>query len=744
MNIFTKLVSLLKSETEMVPNPMDDSARVTYGGLHVSKELDNFLREELVTGINIQPSLFWKSLESILDTFGPKNIELLAKRDSLQEQIDNWHIQRKDQDHNAAEYKSFLKEIGYLLEEGDDFSIETSDVDPEIKTIAGPQLVVPVMNARFALNAANARWGSLYDALYGTNVISEEDGAERVGGYNPARGSKVIAFAKNFLNETVPLKSGAYEDAISFMILGESLQVVLSDGTRTELKDTNQYIGFSGDNNNPSGILLKNNNLHLEIQIDKDHNIGIDDLAGIKDVLVESAITTIQDCEDSVAAVDAADKVIVYRNWLGLMKGDLKETFMKGESEMTRSLNPDRTYTSKDNKELTLPGRSLMLVRNVGHLMTNPAVLDKNGNEIPEGILDAMFTICISKHDLEKTGNYSNSRKGSIYIVKPKMHGPKEVKFTCDLFAAVEKELSIKPLSVKVGIMDEERRTTVNLKECIRIAKNRVIFINTGFLDRTGDEIHTSMEAGPMVPKAEMKQQPWISAYEDWNVDTGLQTGFKGKAQIGKGMWAMPDEMLEMYNTKAMHPKAGANCAWVPSPTAASLHVIHYHQILVSGEQESIASRAKANLDDILTIPVMTNPEILSTEDIQKELDNNAQGILGYVVRWIDNGVGCSKVPDINNVGLMEDRATCRISSQHIANWLHHELCSEEQVLETMKKMAIIVDEQNSGDSSYQNMSPNYDGVAFAAACALAIEGRTQPSGYTEPILHSKRLDFKQ
>ena len=744
MNIFTKLVSLLKSETEMVPNPIDDSARVTYGGLHVSKELDNFLREELTPGINIQPSLFWKSLESILDTFGPKNIELLAKRDSLQEQIDNWHIQRKDQDHNAAEYKSFLKEIGYLLEEGDDFSIETSDVDPEIKTIAGPQLVVPVMNARFALNAANARWGSLYDALYGTNVISEEDGAERVGGYNPARGSKVIAFAKNFLNETVPLKSGAYEDAISFMILGESLQVVLSDGTRTELKDTNQYIGFSGDNNNPSGILLKNNNLHLEIQIDKDHNIGIDDLAGIKDILVESAITTIQDCEDSVAAVDAADKVIVYRNWLGLMKGDLKETFMKGESEMTRSLNPDRTYTSKDNKELTLPGRSLMLVRNVGHLMTNPAVLDKNGNEIPEGILDAMFTICISKHDLEKTGNYSNSRKGSIYIVKPKMHGPKEVKFTCDLFAAVEKELSIKPLSVKVGIMDEERRTTVNLKECIRIAKNRVIFINTGFLDRTGDEIHTSMEAGPMVPKAEMKQQPWISAYEDWNVDTGLQTGFKGKAQIGKGMWAMPDEMLEMYNTKAMHPKAGANCAWVPSPTAASLHVIHYHQILVSGEQESIASRAKANLDDILTIPVMTNPEILSTEDIQKELDNNAQGILGYVVRWIDNGVGCSKVPDINNVGLMEDRATCRISSQHIANWLHHELCSEEQVLETMKKMAIIVDEQNSGDSSYQNMSPNYDGVAFAAACALAIEGRTQPSGYTEPILHSKRLDFKQ
>ena len=743
MNIFTKLVSLLKSETEMVPNPIDDSARVIYGGLHVSKELDNFLREEMAPGINIQPSLFWKSLESILDTFGPKNIELLAKRESLQQQIDNWHIQRKDQDHNAAEYKSFLKEIGYLLEEGDDFSIETSDVDAEIKTIAGPQLVVPVMNARFALNAANARWGSLYDALYGTNVISEEDGAERAGGYNPARGSKVIAFAKNFLNEIVPLESGVYEDAISFMILGESLQVELSDGTRTELKDTNQYIGFSGDNNNPSGILLKNNNLHLEIQIDKDHNIGMDDLAGIKDVLVESAITTIQDCEDSVAAVDAADKVIVYRNWLGLMKGDLKETFMKGNSEMTRSLNPDRTFTSKDNKELTLPGRSLMLVRNVGHLMTNSAVLDKNGNEIPEGILDAIFTICISKHDLEKTGNYSNSRKGSIYIVKPKMHGPKEVKFTCDLFAAVEKELSIKPLSVKVGIMDEERRTTVNLKECIRIAKNRVIFINTGFLDRTGDEIHTSMEAGPMVPKAEMKQQPWISAYEDWNVDTGLQTGFKGKAQIGKGMWAMPDEMLEMYNTKAMHPKAGANCAWVPSPTAASLHVIHYHQTLVVSEQESIALRSKASLDDILTIPVMTDPESLSTEDIQKELDNNAQGILGYVVRWIDSGVGCSKVPDINNVGLMEDRATCRISSQHIANWLHHDLCSKEQVIKTMKKMAIIVDKQNAGDLDYHNMSPDYNSVAFVAACSLALEGRNQPSGYTEPILHSKRLEFK-
>tara|TARA_B100000579_G_scaffold224594_1_gene183854 strand:+ start:1794 stop:4028 length:2235 start_codon:yes stop_codon:yes gene_type:complete len=744
MNIFTKLVSLLKSETEMVPNPTDNSARVKYGGLHVSKELDKFLRDEVVTGINIQPSLFWKSLESILDTFGPKNIELLAKRESLQKQIDNWHIERKGQEHNAPEYKNFLKEIGYLLEEGDDFSIETSDVDPEIKTVAGPQLVVPVSNARFALNAANARWGSLYDALYGTDLISEDDGSERSGGYNPVRGNKVIAFAKNFLNETVPLKEGYYEDATSFMILGESLQVELSDGTRSELKNTNQYIGFAGDPNNPRGILLKNNNLHLEIQIDKDHNIGMEDLAGIKDVLLESAITTIQDCEDSVAAVDASDKVLVYRNWLGLMKGDLQETFTKGNSEMTRSLNPDRSYTLKDGKELSLPGRSLMLVRNVGHLMTNPAVLDKDGNEIPEGILDAMFTICIAKHDLEKSNAISNSRKGSIYIVKPKMHGPKEVKFTCDLFAAVEKELSMKPLCVKVGIMDEERRTTVNLKECIRIAKDRVIFINTGFLDRTGDEIHTSMEAGPMVPKDQMKQQPWIAAYEDWNVDTGLQTGFKGKAQIGKGMWAMPDEMLEMFKAKIMHPKAGANCAWVPSPTAASLHVMHYHKILVGDEQESLKSRTRASLDDILSIPIMEDPTTLTPSEIQNELDNNAQGILGYVVRWVDSGVGCSKVPDINNIGLMEDRATCRISSQHIANWLHHAICSEEQVIETMKKMAIIVDEQNSHDDTYQNMAPDYNGYAFIAALELAIKGRIQPSGYTEPILHAKRLEYKK
>ena len=743
MNIFTKIVSLLKSETDFVPNPNDDSARIKYGGLYISKELDNFLQEEVIPGLDIQPSIFWKSLESILDTFGPKNQDLLDKRTSIQKQLDTWHLDRKGQPHDAEEYKSFLKDIGYLIEEGDNFLIETSNVDPEIKTIAGPQLVVPVMNARFALNAANARWGSLYDALYGTNVIPEDEGAERSGGYNPVRGNKVIEFAKNFLDESVPLKKASFNDVVGFILLGESLQAELSDGTRSELRDTNQYIGYSGESNNPSGILLKNNNLHLEIQIDREHNIGRDDPAGIKDILIESAITTIQDCEDSVAAVDASDKVTVYRNWLGLMRGDLQETFVKGGSEMTRSLNPDREYTSKDNKALTLPGRSLMLVRNVGHLMTNPAVIDKDGSEIPEGILDAMFTICIAKHDLQKTGNIINSKKGSVYIVKPKMHGPKEVQFTCDLFAAVEKELNIKPLSVKVGIMDEERRTTVNLKECIRVAKDRVIFINTGFLDRTGDEIHTSMEAGPMIPKAEMKEQAWISAYEDWNVDTGLQTGFKGKAQIGKGMWAMPDEMLEMYKTKDMHPKAGANCAWVPSPTAASLHALHYHKILVSDEQDSIASRAKANLDDILTIPVMKDSRTLSKEEIQLELDNNAQGILGYVVRWIDSGVGCSKVPDINNVGLMEDRATCRISSQHVANWLHHGICSEDQVIETMKRMAIVVDEQNSGDPSYTKMAPNFDGIAFIAACDLAIKGRSQPSGYTEPILHSKRLELK-
>ena len=716
---------------------------INHGSLKVSKELDDLINKKVCIGIDLEPENFWASFEKIIEEFTPRNRALLDKREDLQKKIDNWHLANKGKPIDKAEYKNFLKEIGYLLEEPEDFSIETKNVDPEIASIAGPQLVVPVMNARFALNAANARWGSLYDALYGTDVISEEDGAEKAGAYNPKRGAKVIEFSKKFLDENIPLSQGSYKDITAFQILDGKLQITLSDQTQTTIEDDSKFIGYVGTTENPTGILLKNNLLHLEIQIDRNDSIGSDYPAGIKDVLVESAVTTIQDCEDSVAAVDGIDKAEVYGNWLGLMKGDLSETFSKNGQSLTRTLNKDREYADASGNTFSLPGRSTMLVRNVGHLMKNPGILDANNEEVFEGIMDAMFTIAIGKHDVLSSGDLSNSRAKSIYIVKPKMHGPEEVKLTCDLFAAVEKAVGLNPLTVKVGIMDEERRTTVNLKECIKVAKDRVIFINTGFLDRTGDEIHTSMEAGPFIKKSEMKQQPWISAYEDWNVDTGLETGFKGKAQIGKGMWPMPDEMLNMYETKTMHPEAGADCAWVPSPTAATLHALHYHQLNVPSVQEDLSKRAKASLEDILEIPLLKDPENLSSEEIQAELDNNAQGILGYVVRWVDQGVGCSKVPDINNVGLMEDRATCRISSQHIANWLHHGLTNKDQVMETMKKMAQVVDDQNKGDPNYENMAPDYSGYAFKAACDLVLEGRNQPSGYTEPILHSKRLEYK-
>ena len=738
MNIFTKLASFFNNQKSETQKSSSDSVSLT-----ISNHLRDFLENEVLEGLDISKEHFWSSFERIVNEFSPRNKALLQKREDIQSQIDSWHIDHKDEDFNPEKYKTFLSDIGYIAPRSPDFSISTDNVDPEIKTIAGPQLVVPVMNARFALNAANARWGSLYDALYGTDVISEDNGSEKVGGYNPVRGDKVIDFAKNFLDETVPLEQGSFKDVLGFEFVDGNIQVLLPDLGKVSLKNPSQYIGYRDNGNDSYDLLFKNNNLHFEIQIDPNHPIGQTDKAGIKDILMESAITTIQDCEDSVAAVDGEDKTAVYRNWLGLMKGDLKESFDKNGSLITRELNSDRTYITSEGNDLVLPGRSLMLVRNVGHLMTNPGVLDSQGNEVPEGIIDAMFTICIAMHDLNKNGLYQNSKTGSIYIVKPKMHGPEEVQFTCDLFSAVEAALGLPQLTAKVGIMDEERRTTVNLKECIEVAKDRVIFINTGFLDRTGDEIHTSMEAGPMITKADMKLHQWIAQYENWNVDIGLETGFKGRAQIGKGMWPMPDEMLGMYNTKTMHPKAGANCAWVPSPTAATLHAIHYHQILVSEEQETIMNREKASLDAILDIPVHKSPSEISSEEIQAELENNCQGILGYVVRWVDQGVGCSKVPDINNVGLMEDRATCRISSQHIANWLHHNLVSEDQVRDAMKKMALVVDGQNNSDPLYKSMAPSYDGLAFEAACNLAIQGRIQPSGYTEPILHETRLKFK-
>ena len=647
------------------------SERITRSNLKVSKDLDELVIE-MLNGLDMESQEFWNSLEEILNEFGPKNEALLQERTNLQNKLNKWH-QENQSNFNFEEYKKFLIEIGYLIEEKEDFSIETENVDAEIAKIAGPQLVVPVMNARFSLNAANARWGSFYDALYGTDVISEENGQERSGPYNPTRGDAVIEFSKQFLDKTIPLTAGSYSDVTSFNITDNGLEVLLSNQEKAHIENPDQFKGYQGERDNPTAILFKNNGLHLEIQIDKNDSVGKDDPAGIKDVFLESAVTTIQDCEDSIAAVDAEDKVVVYSNWLGLMKGTLEETFVKGDQTMTRSLNPDRLYFDNNEKEFFLPGRSLLLVRNVGRLMTNPAILyEYKDKESPEGIMDAMFTICIAMHDLKQKGKYKNSREGSVYIVKPKMHGPEEVSFTCNLFSRIEEKLNLKQNTVKIGIMDEERRTTINLKECIREAKDRIIFINTGFLDRTGDEIHTSMEAGPMVPKGDMKAQPWINSYEDSNVDIGLETGFNGKAQIGKGMWAMPDEMLEMIRNKQVHPESGANCAWVPSPTAATLHAIHYHEISVNDEQKKLKSRKRASLEDILTIPLLEDVNSLTDEQIKFEIENNAQGILGYVVRWVDQGVGCSKVPDINNVGLMEDRATCRISSQHMGNWLRH------------------------------------------------------------------------